>query len=268
MRFNHPMRSGERTTTDTPVEARAARTVLSRHLALLSAFDAANPHLTLAELARRGGLPKTTAHRLAGELVTERLLERSAEGTYTLGIRLFEIGELVPRPRSLSAVALPVMEDLREVTRQRIHLAVLDGVDVLYVEILGSGGAPVTSRTGGRWPAHATGIGKVMLAYSSNAVVRDRIEAGLPRFTPRTIVTPGALTRSLQAIRSEGLAYDREESHAGISCVAAPVFGADRKIAAGLSITGRTSSIDPVRLGAAVRTAAQTLSRGLRGAGI
>lgn len=263
------MRSADRNAAGPAAPQRAPnRTVLSRHLALLDAFDASSPVLTLAELSGRSALPKTTAHRLAGQLVAERLLERAADGRYSLGMRLFEIGELVPRHRSLSTVALPVMEDLREVTRQRIHLAVLDGVDVLYVEILGSGGVPVTSRPGGRWPAHATGVGKVMLAYSPLAVVRERIEAGLTRFTPRTITTPGALTRSLQAIRSEGLAYDREESHLGISCVAAPIFGTNRKISAGLSVTGRTPSIHPERLGAAVRTAASTISRGLHNAGL
>ena len=131
--------------------------------------------------------------------------------------------------RSLSAAALPVMEDLREATRQRIHLAVLEGVDVVYVEILGTSGVDVTSRTGGRLPAHATGVGKVILAYSSAATVRARVEAGLPRLTPRTIATAGNLTRELRKIRSVGMALDLEESHLGVSCVAAPVFGADRQ---------------------------------------
>jgi DNA-binding IclR family transcriptional regulator len=98
--------------------------------------------------------------------------------------------------------------------------------------------------------------------------VQERIEAGLPRLTPRTIATPGALTRELQDVRTEGTAHDREESHVGISCVAAPVFGSNRRVRAGLSITGRTGSIDPVRYGVAVRTAAFTLSRVLRESGL
>ena len=140
------------------------------------------------------------------------------------------------------------MEDLREATHQRIHLAVLDGVDVVYLQILGSAGKPITSRTGGRLPAHVTGVGKVILAYSPAAVVKARIDAGLPRYTPRTITTPGALMRELRVVRTEGTAYDREESNIGISCVAAPVFGHDRRIRAGLSVTGPTGRIDPVRL--------------------
>ena len=105
------------------------------------------------------------------------MLERQGDG-YRLGMWLFERGELVPEHRSLSDAALPLMEDLREVTRQRVHLAVLEGVDVVYVEILGTGGIDVASRTGGRFPAHATGVGKAMLAYSPAATVRARVDAG------------------------------------------------------------------------------------------
>ena len=160
------------------------------------------------------------------------------------------------------------MEDLREATHQRIHLAVLDGVDVVYVNILGGSAMGLTSRVGGRLPAHSTGVGKVMLAYSSRAVVRARIEAGLPQLTTRTIATPEALIAELRKIRSVGMALDIEESHLGVSCVAAPVFGADRRICAGLSVTARTPSLEPGTLGPAVRTAAFVLSRSLRSAGI
>ncbi|KRE55431.1 IclR family transcriptional regulator [Phycicoccus sp. Soil748] len=245
--------------------------LLSRATAVLEAFDDSHPVLGLADLARRTGLPKSTVHRIASELVSLRVLERPDDATvdgYRLGMWFFERGELVPVHRSLSDAALPVMEDLREATRQRIHLAVLDGVDVVYVEILGTGRHDIASRTGGRLPAHATGVGKVLLAYSPAATVRARVDAGLPRMTPRTIATPGGLTRELRKIRSVGMALDLEESHLGISCVAAPVFGADHKIRAGLSVTGVTGSIDPVTLGPAVRTAAFTLSRTLRASGL
>jgi IclR family transcriptional regulator, acetate operon repressor len=241
--------------------------LLSRAASIVGAFDDRDPVLSLVELSRRTGLPKSTVHRIVAELVTLRVLERHDDG-YRLGMWLFERGELVPGHRSLSEAALPVMEDLREATRQRIHLAVLDGVDVVYVEILGTGGLEVVSRTGGRLPAHATGVGKAMLAYSPAATVQARIEAGLPRLTPRTISTSGGLVRELRKIRSVGMALDLEEAQLGVSCVAAPVFGADRKVAAGLSVTGVTGSVDPGTLGPAVRTAAFTLSRLLRESGL
>ncbi|WP_377639336.1 IclR family transcriptional regulator [Oryzobacter terrae] len=247
--------------------------LLARATSLIEAFDDGRPVLTLAELSRRTGLAKSTVHRIAGELVSLRVLERQDDGGrggdgYRLGMWFFERGELVPVHRTLSEAALPVMEDLREATRQRIHLAVLDGVDVVYVEILGTGGLDLASRTGGRLPAHATGVGKVLLAYSSTAVVRARVDAGLPRMTPRTISTAAALTQELRKIRTVGMALDLEESHLGVSCVAAPVFGANHKVRAGLSATGATGSIDPGTLGPAVRTAAFTLSRVLRESGL
>ncbi|MFV0462675.1 MAG: IclR family transcriptional regulator [Nostocoides sp.] len=239
--------------------------VLDRTMALLDAFDADAPRLSLAELTRRCGLPKSTVHRLAADLVAARLLDRDGgSGRYQLGLRLFELGELVPQHRSLRDAALPVMEDLREATRQRIHLAVLDGVDVVYVAILGASSVHVDSRPGGRLPAHATGVGQALLAYAPPSVVTARIEAGLDRLTPRTITTPGALIRTLAAVRAEGTAYDREESTIGVCCVAAPVFGTGNQIRAALSVTGPTTSIDPDRLGVAVRTAAFTLTRTLR----
>ncbi len=249
-------------------ERNDATSVLGRVLSVLRAFDAASPVLALAEISRRADLPKSTVHRLLAEMTQERLLDRDEDGRYRLGLRLFELGELVPQHRTLSDAALPIMEDLREATHQRVHLAVLDGIDVVYVEILGSAGRPISSRTGGRLPAHATGVGKAILAYSPASVVKARIDAGLPRATPRTIATSGALIRELREVRTQGTAYDREESHLGISCVAAPVFGHDRKIRAGLSVTGPTAKLDPVRFGVAVRTAALSLSRELRESGL
>lgn len=243
--------------------------VVGRAAAIVAAFDEDRPVLGVSDLARRTGLPKTTVHRIAKELCDVRVLDPAEQSVgYRLGTWLFELGQLVPTHRSLSEAAQPIMEDLREATHERIHLAVLDGVDVVYVKILGGSGGPVTSRSGGRLPAHATGVGKVLLAYSPAAALRARVEAGLPRLTPRTIAAPGTLAQELQEIRRVGMGMDREESHRGISCVAAPVFGSDRKIRAGLSITGPTRSLDPATLGAAVRTAAFTLSRALRQSGL
>jgi DNA-binding IclR family transcriptional regulator len=264
MALNQCMRSsGRNGVTDATPAGRSG--VLGRTLALLESFETADASLSLAELSRRTGLPKPTVHRMAAELCRERMLERLEDGSYRLGLRLFEIGERVHSHRTLSEAALPIMEDLREATRKRIHLAVLDGVDVVYVEILGANLLhKIGSRTGGRFPAHATGVGKAILAYSTSSVVQARIDAGLPRLTVRTITTPGALQRELREIRTKGFAQDREESHVGVSCVAAPVFGSDAKVRAALSITGRTTSIDPARLGPAIRIAANTLSRELR----
>jgi DNA-binding IclR family transcriptional regulator len=238
--------------------------VLERACSVMEALDANHPYLSVSELARRSGLPKSTTHRLVGELCRLGLLESTRDGI-RLGFRLFELGELVPRHRGLRDAALPFMEDLMEATHQRVHLAVLEGVEVVYVQILGSrSGMAMPSRIGGRLPAHATGVGKAILAFSPPSVVSARMEAGLPRLSPRTIVMPGALTRELATIREQGVAYDREESSTGIACAAAPVFGMHGVVVAGLSVSGRTGQIDVEKIAPAVRTAALALSRRLR----
>lgn len=247
--------------------------VLGRAASIVRCFSVERPVLGVSELARHTGLAKSTVHRLCAELVEVKVLERrepdeDSDGGYRLGPWLFELGEMVPSHRSLSEAAQPIMEDLREATQQRIHLAVLDGVEVVYVQILGRSGLKVGTRVGGRFPAHATGVGKVILAYSPAATVRARVDAGLSRLTSRTLSTEAALVADLRKIRSVGMALDLEESHLGVSCVAAPVFGSNRHIRAGLSITGATRSINPGQLGPAVRTAAFTLTRVLRSSGL
>lgn len=247
--------------------------VLGRAAAIVRVFSVEEPVLGVSRLAQRTGLAKSTVHRLCTELVEHRILERVLEddetlGGYRLGGWLFELGEMVPSRRTLTEAAQPIMEDLREVTQQRVHLAVLDGVEVVYVQILGRSVAVVGTRVGGRFPAHATGVGKAILAYSSAATVRARVDAGLPRLTPRTLSTEAALILELRKIRSVGMALDLEESHVGVSCVAAPVFGSQRRIAAALSVTGTTRSINPGHLGPAVRTAAFALTRALRASGL
>lgn len=246
------MRSGERNILPISVLGRADR--------LLSAFDLEHSVLGIGELSRRSGLPKTTVHRLVAELTGLGLLEHTPDGV-RLGMRLFELGQLVPRQRTLRDAAIPFMEHLHDATRAPVHLAVLDDIEVVYVEILGAGSLPMLpSRVGGRLPAHATGVGKAMLAFADPAVVQRRIDAGLTRLTPHTISTPGGLARELQGIRAGGVAFDREEGRLGIVCAAAPVSGPDGVVDAALSVSG-VPGMDLERVAPAVRTAALGLSR-------
>lgn len=245
-----------------PTEREVPVSVIERASRVLASFDADHPTLPLAELTRRTGLPRSTVHRIAEELTELGWLEKSERG-YQLGMRMFEYGELVPRQRDLVSVALPYMEDLRTATGAQVHLAVLDGVQVVYLQVLASKTSPpMSSRRGGRLPAHATGVGKAILAFSSPDVVQRLIDSGLPRMTPRTIATPGQLRRELAAVRASGISYDREESHAGVLCAAAPIFGPDGTVRAGLSVSGFSRRVAP-RMGPAVQTAALALSRDL-----
>jgi IclR family acetate operon transcriptional repressor len=243
----------------------APASVLERAMSLLNSFGPDRTELGISELARRTGLAKSTTHRLAGELVRLGLLEPAGSGV-RLGMHLFELGQLVPRQRTLKDAALPFMEDLREATQNNVHLAVLDGIEVVYVEILRvRDSQPLPSRVGGRMPAHATGVGKAIMAFSEPEVIKARIDAGLIRRSPYTIIMPGALARELRAIADSGVSYDRQESAVGIVCAAAPVFGPDGRVAAAISVTGRAERLDIERMAPAVRTAALALSRALGG---
>jgi DNA-binding IclR family transcriptional regulator len=232
-------------------------------MTVLGAFRAEDSSVGAAEIARRTGLPKSTVHRIAIALAEEGLLERQGS-EMRLGLRLFEIGQRVPRQRVLRDAALPYMSDLREATRQTIHLAVLEGNEVVYVEILGSPGGPaLPSRVGGRLPAHVTGVGKAILAFSPPQVARAVLGGELVRISERSVVAPGLLARELARIRRDGVAYDHEESGRGIVCAASPVLGHDGEVLAALSVSGWINRVRLARVAPAVHTAALALSRTL-----
>jgi IclR family transcriptional regulator, acetate operon repressor len=243
---------------------RPVNSVLGRTMALLTAFRSGEEELTLAELARRAGIPKPTAHRLLAELATWNVVERTPGG-HRLGMRLFELGQLAPQQRGLREAAAPFLADLFEATHETVHLAVPDGVDVVYVQKLpGRHGPRIDSRIGGRMPAYCTGVGKALLAFGPPERLAEVLAAGLVRRTPRTVVAPGLLRQELDRVRACGVAEEHEESTVGIACTAAPVLDASGQGVAAISITGWANRMDTARLAPAVRTAALGLSRALR----
>jgi len=174
------------------------------------------------------------------------------------------VGARAPRAAGLNELVVPFMQDLFVATRQNVHLAVLDGHEALYVErVTGLQSIAVKSRRWGRLPLHATGVGKVLLAYASTELVDEVIAAGLPRFTPYTIVAPGHLRRNLAEIRRTGVGIANEEMTVGRVSVAAPLFDVDNRAVAAMSIVVPTT-LDSQRLAPAVQTAALSASRRLR----
>lgn len=240
------------------------RSVLGKAQRVLACFDAETTELSLSDLMRRTDLRKGTAHRVAGDLVEWGVLERSGNGHYRLGLQLFELGQLVPRQRILRQAALPFMEDLYVATKNMVHLGVVDGVEVLYLEkLIGHRTADSPSRSGGRMPLYCTAIGKALLAFSPAELVERVIEVGLAPRTPYTVVVPSLLCSQLEEIRSNGVAFEREESAFGLTCVAGPVFGPGGHLVAAISIADHVSRCRPTRLAAAVKQTALALSRAL-----
>ncbi|MCP2338678.1 IclR family transcriptional regulator [Actinomadura rupiterrae] len=232
------------------------RSVLGRVMLILDAFGPEDRAVGLSELARRTGLPKATVHRMCRDLVAARLLASSPAG-YGLGRGLFELGLRASVERTLLEVAVPFMQDLYARTRETVHLGVRDGDEVVYVsKIGGHRQVPAPSRVGGRMPLYCTAIGRVLLAHCAPATVERILSGPLPRRTPRTIVAPGLLRAQLDRVLRDGIAFEFEESAAGIACVAAPILGADGLPVAGISVTGPTTRFRPADHHAPVRAAA------------
>jgi DNA-binding IclR family transcriptional regulator len=240
--------------------------VLGKAVAILRAFGVDDRLLPLAELTRRTGIPKATVHRVAGDLVSHRLLEKTDHG-YRLAGGLFELGMRAAIERTLLEVAMPFLQDLYERSHETVHLGVREGTEVVYVaKIGGHRQARSPSRTGGRMPMHCTAIGKALLAHAAPAIRNAVLTGPLERRTPHTVVAPGLLAQQLDRTLETGFAYEREESTVGLLCVATPVLDVDGRAAvAAISVTGPVNRLRPELIENPLRAAgtaiASTLAR-------
>lgn len=256
-------RAGQRHTGHVTGESAGDVGSIARGARVLQTLADVGGPLGVSELSRRCGFSKSSMQRVLQALQQSGMLER--DGTrYRLGLTLFEWGQQVPRQRDLRDAARPFMADLAQATGHQVHLAVLDVSDVVYLEVVRGAGSPaLPTRMGSRWPAHGTGIGKAILAYSHSDDLEDVLASGLPKLSERTIAAPGSFLAELGRIRERGVAFDLEESRAGIACAACPVFGNTGEVLAGISVSGWHSRINLEQTAAAVRTAALSLSRTL-----
>lgn len=236
--------------------------VASRTLALLGAFDARHRRLTLTEMARRAELPVPTAHRLVNELQQWGALARTPSGDYVIGRRLWDIGLLAPTQTGLREVASPFLHDLYGATLATVHLAVREGKQALYLDRLaGHASVPVVSKIGSRLPLHATGVGKVLLAYAPDDV-QSEVLANLWRITPHTVVHTGVLRGQLARVHRDGYATTVEEMTLGACSVAVPVFR-DEEVVAALGLVVPNLKRDKLRLVSALHVASQGISRSM-----
>lgn len=236
-------------------------TVLGKTVAILHSFTAEDRVLPLSELVRRTGLPKATVHRIAGELVHLRLMDKTPNG-YRLSGGLFELGLRASSERTLLEVAMPFLQDLYERTHETVHLGVREGTEVVYIaKIGGHRQVAAPSRTGGRMPMHCTAIGKALLATAEPILIQQVLSAPLERRTPHTIIAPGVLHKQLRKVVESGVAYEHEESALGLQCIACAVFDAEgvRPVAA-ISVSGPTGRFRPEGHHSVVRATATALS--------
>lgn len=238
-------------------------------LDVLEVFDPRDGTLSLAEVTRRIGLPKTSVLRLLRTLESRDYLERAPDGSgYRLGLKLFEMGARVAGRFDLVEAARPVMARLRDQCGDTINLAVPAGADVICVAVLESPHAlRIAAHAGDREPAHCTALGKAILAHLSQSEVEQMLQrVPLHRRTVRTIVDPSRLNEELERVRQNGFALDDEEMVEGGRCVGAPIRGQAGRVSGAISISGPTSRLHRERLPelvGLVRAAALEISRNL-----
>lgn len=241
------------------------RATVDKAASLLSAFgEQAATGVGVSELARRTRLSKTTAFRVLAALERNNLVERVGTA-YRFGTALHELGAGVHTAENdrIRDTLLPYLTDLYEATRHTVHLAVLQGTDVVYLaKLYGHRSVPAPSRIGGRLPAHGTAVGKVLLAYHP-AAAAQAVSSPLRALTSHTITDPSWLTDELAGIRERGVSFDAQESRAGLSCVAVPVFDARGHAVAAMSIAGPHRGLDTRTAEPALRRICAAASRSI-----
>lgn len=237
---------------------------LTRGLRLLELFTPQEPELSIGEMSRRSGTPKSTTHRLVQDLIQWGALERGRKGV-RLGVRLFELGHLVRDHTRLRDLAIPFAHTLNAITRLTSNIAVREGSEIIYIEKIRSGDLRVPhSRVGGRLPMHCTALGKVILAFSTDAFVDSVLSDPLARLAPKTITEPDRLRAELVEVRRTGVAYDVEESQQGLFCVAAPILGHGDRALGAISVTGASSRSQARSFADAVTASAYAITHALK----
>jgi DNA-binding IclR family transcriptional regulator len=221
--------------------------------------------MSLKEISEKTGLHPSTAHRILNDLAQGRFVDRPESGTYRLGMRLLELGNLVKARLNVRDVALGPMKDLYRQIQQPVNLSVRQGDEIVYIERSYSerSGMQVVRAIGGRAPLHLTSVGKLFLAAEEpNRLRAYATRTGLAGQTKNSITQLPALERELETARRVGMARDNEELELGVRCMAASILDDQGQLVAGLSISAPASRLDEAwapRLQAAARDISRAL---------
>ena len=240
--------------------------VIERMFALIDVLASRQEPMSLKEISEQTGLHPSTTHRILNDLTIGRFVDRPEAGSYRLGMRLLELGNLVKARLSVRDAALAPMRELHRLIQQPVNLSVRQGDEIVYIERAYSerSGMQVVRAIGGHAPLHLTSTGKLFLAADELQRVRAyATRTGLAGHTRNSITQLPALERELISARQSGVAHDNEELELGVRCMAAGIYDDQGKLVAGLSISAPADRLDDALVGKRKQTAQQnTTARG------
>ena len=236
--------------------------VIDRMMKLLDVLSYYHDPVSLKQLAMETGLHPSTAHRILAAMAQSGFVERAEPGTYRLGIRLLELGNVVKSRINIRDSAMPLMKQLHQKIGESVNLGVRQGDEVVYVERTSSGRSTlrVVHLVGARAPLHVTAVGKLYLVEEGPLLVKEYAKrTGLPGYTPTSITKLPVLEKELARVRRDGVAFDNEEIEQGLRCIAAPIRDDSGELVAGLSVSAPADRHNP-DWSAMVRATADAIS--------
>ena len=251
--------------TDLGMVATPAVQVIERMFALIDVLASREDAISLKDISEKTGLHPSTAHRILNDLAIGRYVERPQAGSYRLGMRLLELGNLVKGRLNVRDAALVPMRELHKRSQQPVNLSMRQGDEIVYIERAYSerSGMQVVRAIGGRAPLHLTSVGKLFLAADDAPRIRAYAgRTGLNGQTKNSITQLPALERELARVRQFHYAHDNEELESGVRCMAAGIYDDQGKLVAGLSISAPASRMDEAWL-AQLQTTAHDISHTL-----
>jgi DNA-binding IclR family transcriptional regulator len=214
--------------------------VIERMMMLLDVLADHPDPVSLKDLSSATGLHPSTAHRILNDMVAKRFVDRTDPGSYRLGMRLLELGNIVKSRLNVREAALPWMQALHRKTQQTVNLSVRQGDEIVYIDRAFSerSGMQVVRAIGGRAPLHLTSTGKLFLSVDDAKAVRAyATRTGLAGHNKNSITDLAKLERELSLVRARGYARDNEELELGVRCMAAGIRDDSGRLVAGLSIS-------------------------------
>jgi len=199
---------------------------VERALNVLLCFTSQTPELTMSQISEKIGINKSTVHRLLSTLEGKRFVERDPlTGVYRPGLRLLQMASLAMEQNSLRRLAAPFLQDLCNQYHENVNLTLLDGVDVIYVDVVMdvSQRIKLAAVPGQRLPAFCTASGKAILAFLSEDQIKHILGRGMPKYTQATITSPEKFFKNVHEIRERGFAISEQEFEEGINAIAAPI---------------------------------------------